>query len=64
MTTKVDARLNSYSPAVLSLFRVVFGFLFFLFGTSHLFDWPIPFGIPTGSCRCGTPASSNWSPAC
>jgi len=49
MTTKVEARLNSYSPAVLSLFRVVFGFLFFLFGTSHVFDWPIAFGIPTGS---------------
>jgi len=49
MTTKVEARLNSYSPAVLSLFRVVFGFLFFLFGTSHVFDWPIAFGIPTAS---------------
>ncbi len=49
MTTKVDARLNSYSPAVLSLFRAVFGFLFALFGTSKLFDWPIAFGIPTGT---------------
>ena len=49
MTTKVDARLNSYSPAVLSLFRVVFGLMFTLFGTSKLFDWPIAFGIPTGS---------------
>ena len=49
MTTKVDARLNSYSPAVLSLFRIVFGLMFTLFGTSKLFDWPIAFGIPTGS---------------
>ena len=49
MTTKVDARLNSYSPTVLSLFRVVFGLMFTLFGTSHAFGWPIPFGIPTGS---------------
>ena len=49
MTTKVDARLNSYAPAVLSLFRVVFGFLFTMFGTSHVFDWPINFGIPVGS---------------
>jgi putative oxidoreductase len=49
MTTKVDARLNSYSPAVLSLFRVVFGFLFTTFGTSKLFDWPIAFHIPTGN---------------
>jgi putative oxidoreductase len=49
MTTKVDARLNSYSPAVLSLFRIVFAFLFTMFGTSHVFNWPIAFGIPTGA---------------
>jgi putative oxidoreductase len=49
MTTNLDARLNTYSPAVLSLFRVVFGFLFTLFGSSHTFGWPIDFGIPTGS---------------
>jgi putative oxidoreductase len=49
MTTKVDSRLNSYSPAVLSLFRAVFGLLFAAFGTSKLLDWPITFGIPTGS---------------
>ena len=50
MTTKVDARLNSYSPAVLSLFRIVFGLMFTLFGTSKLFDWPITFGIPALYC--------------
>jgi len=49
MTTKVDARLNSYSPAVLSLFRIVFALMFTLFGTSHVFNWPIAFGIPTGA---------------
>jgi putative oxidoreductase len=49
MTTTVDARLDNYAPAVLSLFRAVFGFLFAMFGTSHIFDWPIAFGIPTGS---------------
>jgi len=49
MTPKVDARLNSYSPAVLSLFRIVFGFFFTMFGTSHVFNWPIAFGIPPGS---------------
>jgi putative oxidoreductase len=49
MTTKVDSRLNSYSPAVLSLFRLLFGFLFTAFGTSKLSDWPIAFHIPTGS---------------
>jgi putative oxidoreductase len=49
MTTNVDSRLNSYSPAVLSLFRAVFGLMFVLFGTSKVFDWPIAFGLPTGS---------------
>jgi putative oxidoreductase len=49
MTTKLDSRLTTYFPAVLSLFRVVFGFLFTVFGTSKLFDWPIAFGIPTGN---------------
>ena len=49
MTTKVDSRLNSYAPAVLSLFRAVFGFLFATFGSSTLFDWPIAFGVPTGN---------------
>ena len=47
--TTLDTRLNTYSPAVLSLFRVVFGLMFLLFGTSKIFDWPIPFGVPTGS---------------
>jgi putative oxidoreductase len=48
MTTKLDTRLNTYSPAVLSLFRVVFGFLFAAIGSSKLFDWPLAFGIPAG----------------
>jgi putative oxidoreductase len=47
--TTLDARLNSYAPTVLSLFRVVFGFLFLLFGTSKILDSPIAMGIPTGS---------------
>ncbi|GAC1408990.1 MAG: DoxX family protein [Mycobacterium sp.] len=49
MTTKVDSRLNSYAPAVLSLYRIVFGFLFSAFGSSKLFDWPIAFHVPTGT---------------
>ena len=49
MTSNVESRLNSYSPAVLSLFRVVFGFLFLSFGTSHVFNWPVAFNVPTGS---------------
>jgi putative oxidoreductase len=50
MTTTLDTRLNSYAPAVLSLFRVVFGFMFAAFGSSKLFGWPLSFGeIPVGS---------------
>ena len=49
MTTKVDSRLNSYAPAVLSLFRIVFGFMFAAVGCSKLFDWPIAFHVPAGT---------------
>ena len=49
MTTKVDSRLNSLAPAVLSLFRIVFGFLFAAVGSSKLFDWPIAFHVAAGS---------------
>jgi putative oxidoreductase len=48
--TTLDTRLNSYSPAVVSLFRAVFGFLFAAFGSSKLFGWPIALGpIPVGT---------------
>jgi putative oxidoreductase len=46
MTQRLDVRLNTYSPAVLSLFRIVFGLLFTLHGTQKLFDWPIPSPVP------------------
>lgn len=49
MTTNLGSRLDSYTPTVLSLFRAVFGFLFAVFGTSKLFDWPIAFGLPVGN---------------
>jgi putative oxidoreductase len=51
MTTNLDARLNTYSPVFLGVFRVVFGFLFTLHGTSKLFAWPGATGsaIPVGS---------------
>jgi putative oxidoreductase len=44
MTRNLDARLNPHSPAVLSLFRVVFGILFAIHGSAILFAWPIPMG--------------------
>jgi putative oxidoreductase len=51
MTRNLDARLNPHSPAVLSLFRVVFGILFALHGSAILFAWPIPIGptAPAGA---------------
>lgn len=41
MTQKLDARLSPQAPAVLSLFRVIFGLLFLFHATSHLFGWPL-----------------------
>lgn len=45
----LSARLDAWAPAVLSLFRIVFGFLFTLFGTSKIFDWPLTMSIPVGA---------------
>jgi putative oxidoreductase len=44
MMRNLDARLNPHSPAVLSLFRVVFGILFAVHGSAILFAWPIAMG--------------------
>jgi putative oxidoreductase len=50
MTQNLDARLNPHAPAVLSLFRVVFGLLFLCHGVSHLFGWIVPAAAaPVGS---------------
>jgi putative oxidoreductase len=51
MPSSVEARLDAYSPAVISLFRVVMGLLFIVHGTSSLFGWPVNFGgtAPLGS---------------
>jgi putative oxidoreductase len=44
MTKKLNHRLASYSPAVLSLFRLVYGILFAGFGSMILFGWPVSSG--------------------
>lgn len=52
MTTTLDARLNSLSPAVIGVSRVVFGFLFIIHGAAKLFAWPVDMGVgavPVGS---------------
>lgn len=40
-TQNLDTRLSPHAPAVLSVFRVVFGLLFLCHATSHLFGWPL-----------------------
>lgn len=40
MGQKLDTRLTSYSPTVLSVLRAVFGLLFTGHGASLLFGWP------------------------
>ncbi|WP_458316390.1 DoxX family protein [Mycolicibacterium brisbanense] len=44
MTTNLDTRLSSVSPAVISLFRIVFGLLYTIHGAQKLFAWPV--GMP------------------
>ncbi len=41
MTTNLDRRLDRYAPAVLSVFRLVYGLLFAAYGSRSLFDWPV-----------------------
>jgi putative oxidoreductase len=49
--TNLDSRLTSFSPQVLSLFRIVFGLMYTVHATQKLFDWPIaaPGPIPVGA---------------
>lgn len=44
----LNNRLAGLSPAVLSLFRLVYGLLFAGYGSMILFDWPVSSGHPTG----------------
>jgi putative oxidoreductase len=41
MVQNLNQRLDSYSPAVLSLFRFVYGLFFAGSGSIVLFDWPV-----------------------
>jgi putative oxidoreductase len=52
MTQALDARLDSHSPTVLGIFRIVIGFLFTIHGTVKLFSWPI--AGPGGAAPFGT----------
>lgn len=41
MINGLDQTLARYAPAVLSLFRCVYGLLFAAYGSRSLFDWPV-----------------------
>jgi len=41
MTSNLTHRLGRYTPAVLSLFRLVYGLLFAGYGSMILFNWPV-----------------------
>lgn len=45
----LEARLAGSSPALISVFRVIIGLLFFLHGTAKLFGWPVGEAIPVGT---------------
>ena len=47
--SQLGARLNGLSSTVLSLFRIVFGLLYLMHGTSKLFGWPVGPTVPSGS---------------
>lgn len=46
---RLDSRLSAALPAVISLFRLVIGFLFAIHGSSLLFGWPLNYEMPAGS---------------
>jgi putative oxidoreductase len=41
VTKNLSHRLAPYAPTVLSLFRLVYGFLFTAYGSMNLFSWPV-----------------------
>ena len=48
----IESRLEAVAPLVLSVFRIVIGFLFACHGAAVLFGWPVSFGP--------TPAIGDW----
>jgi putative oxidoreductase len=48
MARNLEARLNSYWPLALAVFRVIFGLLFLCHGLSKLVGWPLNATVPVG----------------
>ena len=49
MPHQLTTKLDSYSPAVLSVFRVICALVILTHATSHLFGWPTGRGAALGS---------------
>ncbi|MGY4708935.1 DoxX family protein [Mycolicibacterium sp. CBM1] len=51
MTQRLDARLHTFQPAALALFRIIIGLSFAIHGTAKLFAWPVDQGgaAPVGA---------------
>jgi len=49
----IESRLEAVAPIVLSIFRIVVGFLFACHGTSKLFGWPV-------ALEGGAPPFGQW----
>ncbi|MGB8405543.1 MAG: DoxX family protein [Mycobacterium sp.] len=49
----IESRLDAVAPIVLSIFRMVIGFLFAVHGSCTLFAWPVDTGM-------GTPAFGTF----
>lgn len=51
MTQSLEARLDHFSPTVIGICRIVFGFLWALHGTAKLLGWPASTNgrIPVGT---------------
>ncbi|OBF81170.1 hypothetical protein A5791_05845 [Mycobacterium sp. 852002-51163_SCH5372311] len=51
MIKTLTPRVARYTPAVISLFRFVYGLLFAGYGSNIIFDWPVPppYAIEVGS---------------
>jgi putative oxidoreductase len=49
MTKTVEQKLNSISPAILSLLRVICGLVLLTHATAHLFGWPTGHAAATGA---------------
>lgn len=48
-STGIDSKLTQFTPTVLSLFRIVTGFLFTIHGAQKLFGFPGGTAIPAGT---------------